>query len=301
MFCVDGSVNQISLSGFGIIGTLPSTLSLLSNLQILNLRYNYIKGPIPSTIRALNKLNSLDLSNNKLNGTIPEEIDTMVKLVTVNFASNQLIGTIPLSITRLQNLQSFSVIDNKLSGQISYPLCIIAIIVSLQVSGNTGIGCYQSCGSSENSLHTQLPICSPTQSPTTGPTATAQNSIIIIASCSVGVVIIVLFAMYYWFVKRKYSKILFESAELENRRNQCLFLLPIHSLLLFHSNNFIITEASKTILVRELELALEKHEDTICYVGFDGRSVIDIVLQFYKECFSDEVLLLVLRKWLLIA
>ena len=300
VFCVDGSVNQISLSGFGIIGSLPSTLSLLSNLQILNLRYNSFKGTIPSTIRALNYLNNLDLSNNKLNGTIPQEMDKMVNLVTVNFASNQLMGTMPISITSLRFLKSFSVTDNKLTGQITYPLCILSVNVSLQVSGNAGIGCYQPCGSSKNSLQTQLPICSPTQSPTASPVSTAQNNVIIIAACSVGAVIILLFAMYYWFVRRKYSKILFESAELENKRKQCLLSLPIHSLLLLHSNNPSITEETKSSLVRDLDLALEKHEDTINCVDFDGRSLIDIVLQFYKDCFSDEVLLLVLRKWFII-
>ena len=264
----------------------------------MNLRYNSITGTIPSTITALSNLNSLDLSYDKLNGTIPEKMDKMVKLVTVNFVSNGLIGTIPISINTLRFLRSFSVIDNKLSGQITYPLCVLAVNVSLQVSGNAGIGCYQPCGSSENSLQTQLQICSPTQFPTTSPVvSTAQNNIIIIAACSVGAVITILFAMYRWFVRRKYNKIMFDSEELEIKRNQCLLSLPIHNLLLLHSNKYKI---SKNSLIRELDLALETYGDTISCVDLDGRSVIDILLLFHKDCFSDEVLLIVLRKWLFI-
>ena len=296
VLCLQGSVNQISLSGFGITGSLPSTISLLTNMQVLNLKYNSIRETIPSTISALSLLNTLDLSNNKFKGTIPQQMDLLTQLTAVNLASNRLTGTIPTSITSLKYLETFYVSDNTLSGQITYPLCVLSANVSLQVTGNADIGCYQYCGSSSNSLQSQLPICSPTQSPTASPVSTTQNNSIIITVCSVGVALILLFLIYYRFVRRKYSKILFENAELARKRKQSLFVLPIHSFLL-HANDLKASNATDNSFIQELNLLIEKHEDSISALDFDGRSVIDIVLMFYGDPFSDKVLLSVLRKW----
>ena len=297
ILCVEGSVNQISLGGFGVTGRLPSSLSLLTNMQVLNLRYNIIKGTIPSTISTLSRLNNLDLSNNKLNGTIPQRMDLLTQLTAVNLASNRLTGRIPTSITSMKSLQSFSVNNNKLIGQITYPLCLLAVNVSLQVFGNSNIGCYQYCGSSSNSLQSQLPICSPTQSPTASPVANSQTNDIIVIVCSIGSALIVTFVIYYWYMRRKYSKIMFDNSEVERRRKQSLFVLPIHNFLILNSMDLKTDKSTNDGFIQELNLLIEKHEDSISSLDFDGRSVIDIVLMFYGDPFSDEVLLSVLRKW----
>ena len=63
-------------------GTIPSTISTMSSLQILWMQNNQLSGPIPSTIGSLSSLTTLILSTNSaLNSTLPDSITQLSSLV----------------------------------------------------------------------------------------------------------------------------------------------------------------------------------------------------------------------------
>jgi hypothetical protein len=85
------SINQLT-------GVLPSEISCLSQLGFLNLYDNELTGPIPSEIGSLSLLSSLFLRDNHFTGTIPSQIGSLSQLTLLNFHNNLLTGTIPREI-----------------------------------------------------------------------------------------------------------------------------------------------------------------------------------------------------------
>ena len=67
-----------------LTGEIPSTISNLSNLEILQLGDNSFTGKVPY-LGAMSKLNTLLLDGNQLSGDIPEEICNLISLKTVSF------------------------------------------------------------------------------------------------------------------------------------------------------------------------------------------------------------------------
>lgn len=72
--CVDGKVTRLFLDNNHLNGTLPSELSHLSQLQILNFSKNQLGGEIPPQLGELSQLEGLYLYDNQLSGSIPPEL-----------------------------------------------------------------------------------------------------------------------------------------------------------------------------------------------------------------------------------
>jgi Leucine-rich repeat (LRR) protein len=65
-------------------------------LQIsLNLSYNLFEGSIPTTLSELDRLEVLDLSNNNFSGEIPNFLSRLMSLTQLILSNNQLTGNIP--------------------------------------------------------------------------------------------------------------------------------------------------------------------------------------------------------------
>ena len=78
--CSNGRVTRLDLPTNNLSGTLPSSLSALTNLTQLFLINNQLSGSIPSSLSALTNLQNLILSNNQLSGSIPSSLDTAYQL-----------------------------------------------------------------------------------------------------------------------------------------------------------------------------------------------------------------------------
>ena len=57
-----------------LVGTIPTGIGLLTNVDTLNLFFNQLTGPIPTILGNLTKLENLFLHFNELNGTMPDSI-----------------------------------------------------------------------------------------------------------------------------------------------------------------------------------------------------------------------------------
>ncbi|XP_017985265.1 PREDICTED: receptor-like protein 12 [Theobroma cacao] len=122
------SLKYLSLSGAPLC---PGSLNLIRNLvslEELHLKAcnisrimltslgNYFSGQIPSSLTNLSQLKLLDISHNQLEGSIPNEVTTFPNLITLDLSFNFLNGTLPSSISQLVNLTLLDLSSNNLSG-----------------------------------------------------------------------------------------------------------------------------------------------------------------------------------------
>ena len=114
----DGRVVGLRMSSEGIVGTIPSELGSLANLQQLYLWGNQLTGEIPPELGGLSNLTHLYLDNNLLTGEIPPELGGLSNLNGWISASNQLTGTIPTELGNLANLTGLFLHFNQLTGEI---------------------------------------------------------------------------------------------------------------------------------------------------------------------------------------
>ncbi|WP_353931255.1 DUF4347 domain-containing protein [Okeanomitos corallinicola TIOX110] len=126
----------INLRNNNLIGTIPTEIGNLSNLQTLTFDLNQLSGTIPIEISNLSNLRYLQLSRNQLSGTIPIQISNLSNLRHLYLSSNQLSGTIPIEISNLSNLQSLSLGFNQLSGSIPTQISNFSNLQTLDLLSN---------------------------------------------------------------------------------------------------------------------------------------------------------------------
>ena len=136
-----GRVVGLRMTSEGIVGTIPSELGNLSNLQGLSLWGNQLTGGIPKELGSLANLRSLWLQGNQLTGGIPKELGSLANLRSLSLSRNQLTGGIPEELGSLSNLQSLNLYGNQLTGGIPKELGSLANLRSLLLHGNqlTGV------------------------------------------------------------------------------------------------------------------------------------------------------------------
>ncbi|KAL1188221.1 Receptor protein kinase-like protein ZAR1 [Cardamine amara subsp. amara] len=111
-------VVSLSIPKKKLVGSLPSSLGLLSNLRHLNMRSNELSGSLPVELFQAQRLQSLVLYGNFLSGSIPNEIGDLKFLQILDLSRNSLNGSIPESILRCNRLRSFDLSQNNLTGSV---------------------------------------------------------------------------------------------------------------------------------------------------------------------------------------
>ncbi|XP_028776381.1 piriformospora indica-insensitive protein 2-like [Neltuma alba] len=102
----------------GLIGTIPSSLGVLKNLQSLILLENGLAGEIPPHIGNLSKLRRLVLAGNSLSGHIPDVFHGLTELLILDLSGNSLSGPLPPSVGSLTSLLKLDVSNNHLEGNL---------------------------------------------------------------------------------------------------------------------------------------------------------------------------------------
>ncbi|KAK4787619.1 hypothetical protein SAY86_011452 [Trapa natans] len=89
-------VVSLRLPGIGFQGPIPAnTLTRLSGITVLSLRFNSFSGRLSSDFSVWPNLTVLDLSNNGFNGSIPRSLSRLTRIRVLNLANNSLSGEIP--------------------------------------------------------------------------------------------------------------------------------------------------------------------------------------------------------------
>jgi Leucine-rich repeat (LRR) protein len=124
----------IDLSSNLLSGEIPTELTNLKGLQLLNFSRNNLSGGIPNDIGNLKVLESLDLSCNELSGHIPDSLSNLTFLSSLNLSNNQLSGPIPTG-GQLNTLNDPSIYSNN-SGLCGLPLNITCLNRSSESAAN---------------------------------------------------------------------------------------------------------------------------------------------------------------------
>lgn len=157
-----GRIRDIDLGGtslerFGLTGTIPTQIQLLSDLETLFLRGNEFNSEIPSEIGSLSKLKTLYLSDSEFTGNIPTELRQLKNLESLNLRRNNLIGNIPPELSELESLEYLDLGGNDLSGNIPGELWKLSNLkCEADLNGLLEKGCTSPC-----------PNCRPSQSNST--------------------------------------------------------------------------------------------------------------------------------------
>jgi len=123
------SLTYVIMTSMSLIGSLPSSLFSLPNLNTLVISSNCITGTLSSSICESTSLSSLILdgvgvgsscsssrgSRSSFHGYIPSCLFSMPKLSTLHLAGNGLIGTLP-EISANSSLTTLSLTSNRLTG-----------------------------------------------------------------------------------------------------------------------------------------------------------------------------------------
>ncbi len=131
-----GHVFGLNLTGNGLVGTIPDSLTNLTKLGYVTLGGNQLSGTIPDSLTKCTGLEFLDLSSNQLGGTMPASLSKMTQLSTLNLASNQFSGTIPDSFGGFRFLMKLVLSNNQLTGNIPDSLGTVASLTDLELDNN---------------------------------------------------------------------------------------------------------------------------------------------------------------------
>ena len=134
---------ELQLSDYNVVGSIPSTLSNLTELTIMDLGSNSITSSIPSSMGSLRSLQYLDLHNNSLTGTIPELLLYSPQLVYVSLHTNKLHGPMPSLMS--PSITSMLLNGNLLTHSIPSNVCLLTNLTYLALQQNLLSGTVMDC------------------------------------------------------------------------------------------------------------------------------------------------------------
>ena len=124
-----------------IQGTIPDTLSRLTQLLVLSLDNNRLSGNIPSQLGNLTRLSYLSIASNQiLSGSIPSQIGSLTELTELHLDQNALTGSIPTQIGNLTKLTNLDLSINNLSGSIPSQIGSLTELTELHLDQNAITG-----------------------------------------------------------------------------------------------------------------------------------------------------------------
>jgi hypothetical protein len=134
----------LEVNGNKLTGSIPASFGTMTNLEDLRLQDNQLTGAIPTELGNLKKLKLLLINNNKLSGEIPSSLGTLDSMYGLFFSNNQLTGKIPNSFGSLKSLDLLDLRNNLLSDTLPRSLVLMPKLTRLYLSNNLLSGCIPS-------------------------------------------------------------------------------------------------------------------------------------------------------------
>ncbi|KAK8706156.1 hypothetical protein V6N13_049731 [Hibiscus sabdariffa] len=116
--------------------SIPSTLTGLHDLLILNLSLNSLSGPLPIDIGKWKAMRRIDFSNNQFSSEIPIGVVDLKELTHFSLSNNRITGSIPESFGDLLSLEYLDLSTNILSGELLKTLEKLRFLKYFNVSFN---------------------------------------------------------------------------------------------------------------------------------------------------------------------
>lgn len=157
-------LDKISLVRTSMIGTIPTQLGLLSQMEILYLSkadipfkfhgrvpslekmtrlkqlaldFNNFSGSLPRGIGGMSNLSLMGVQGSNFTGSIPNDWGNLTDLRYMYLHSQELTGTIPSNLGHLSKMSTFHLYNNQLQGSIPSQLGSIANLKEIMLSNNT--------------------------------------------------------------------------------------------------------------------------------------------------------------------
>jgi len=121
--CDGDVVTELNLSYNNLVGSIPSEIEHLIQLERLELDFNSLTGTIPSTLGKLNFLQVMFLDTNYLTGTIPTEFGRLSSLQDLGVHMNDLTGTMPNEVCSLRTTNGGAQLDSLAADCYSDMMC----------------------------------------------------------------------------------------------------------------------------------------------------------------------------------
>ncbi|KAI7726693.1 hypothetical protein M8C21_010969, partial [Ambrosia artemisiifolia] len=119
-----------------LTGTIPSTLGLVTSLEVVRLDRNLLRGSVPSNINNLTNTTYLFLSNNQLTGPMPD-LTGMNVLKFVDLSNNTFDPSdVPSWLSTLQALTTIKMHNTNLGGELPATLFNIPQLQNVDLSNN---------------------------------------------------------------------------------------------------------------------------------------------------------------------
>nr|GEU45335.1 hypothetical protein [Tanacetum cinerariifolium] len=123
-------------------GSIPESLSRLTNLRVLDMSSNELTTPIPEAVSLsrLTNLRVLDMSSNELTTPIPEAVCRFRFLSVLDLSSNSLNGAIPIPVGNLKKIIFLDLSANNLQGKVSEAhFANLSMLKHLDISSNNNL------------------------------------------------------------------------------------------------------------------------------------------------------------------
>lgn len=159
------SLRTLYMDSCQIVGTVPTSIGLLTNLQSFTISNNprlggslphtvgnmkslekfwgfgaNFSGLIPTNFGLLPKLQTLDLSGNNFVGPIPRELGGLNAITSLQLFGNRLTGSIPTEVLSLKTLTILQLQTNQLTGTLPSTLAGLSSLSWLDISSNKFFG-----------------------------------------------------------------------------------------------------------------------------------------------------------------
>ncbi|XP_065879978.1 receptor-like protein 51 [Euphorbia lathyris] len=135
------NLTHVDFSGNALKGRIPSSISILENLERLNLSSNALTGEIPPNFGDLISLKNVSLRSNSLSGSIPDSMSAIPGLVHVDLSSNQFNGTIPRFFAEMKQLRYLNLANNEFHGVFPFNVTFLKRLSVFKIGGNSNL-CY---------------------------------------------------------------------------------------------------------------------------------------------------------------
>ncbi|KAK7393793.1 hypothetical protein VNO78_22357 [Psophocarpus tetragonolobus] len=128
------SILSLGTDSVQLAGSLPESISSLTELTQLILSPGIVTGPIPPQLGQLTKLRVISLPSNRLTGTIPSTLSSLRNLHTVDLSHNELTGSLPPTLTQLPQLKILILASNSLTATL--PTTVSSPLLHLDLKDN---------------------------------------------------------------------------------------------------------------------------------------------------------------------
>ncbi|KAL3844022.1 hypothetical protein ACJIZ3_001425 [Penstemon smallii] len=184
----------LDLSSNSLTGSLPSDLTSLEHLVLLNLSNNELSGLIPDTFGSLISLRELYLSNNFFQGNISPSLSSLRSLEILDLSHNNFTGKIPLFLENFSFLRNLNLSFNDFEGEVPIE-GVFRNGSQVSVNNNPKL-----CGGEP---FLPLPVCPKNESSKKSRTSHFLKLIISISASVSVLILVLLFAIVYYLKHKK--------------------------------------------------------------------------------------------------